>query len=77
MANFVSDVSRSLKLQTSVLTEERHGLGVSAQTGAALLKELDETILALDFPHATMLAKAYLSTGVDRQSYLSSVALTA
>jgi hypothetical protein len=77
MVNFVNDVARSLKLQTSILAEERRGLGVSARTGAALLKELDETILALDFPRATMLADAYLSSGADRQSYLSAVAVTA
>ena len=77
MANFVNDVARSLKLQTSVLAEERRGLGISTRTGAALLKELDETILAFDFPRATMLANAYLNSGADRQPYLSAVAVTA
>jgi hypothetical protein len=77
MANFVNDVACSLKLQSPVLEQERRELGASSRTGAALLGELDETILALDFPRATMLAETYLASGEDRQAYLSAVAVTA
>lgn len=77
MANFINDVARSLKLQTPVLEQERRGLNGSSRTGAALLGELDEAILAFDFPRATMLADAYLVSGANRRSYLSAVAVTA
>lgn len=73
MANFVNDVAHSHKMYEPVVETET----VSTRDGAALLGELDETVLALDFPRATALAGAYLRSGADRGAYLSSVAVTA
>jgi hypothetical protein len=41
------------------------------------LRDLDEAIMALDFPRATALANAYLRSGADRKAYQSTVALAA
>jgi len=42
-----------------------------------LLRELDEAIMALDFPRATALANAYLRSPADREAFQAVVALAA
>jgi len=77
MANFVNDVARSNKLQTSVLERERAGFDRTGRSPQELLRDLDEAILAFDVPRTTALADAYLKSGADRCAYLAAVALTA
>src|SRR4029077_13482642 len=77
MANFVNDAARANKLVTPVLEQECAGFDVARSTPPALLRELDEAILAFDVPRATALANAYLASGADRAAYLSTVATTA
>ena len=77
MANFVNDAARSNKLFASVLEGECARVDVSGRTPHALLRELDEAILAFDVPRATALARGYLDSGADRSVYLAAVALTA
>jgi hypothetical protein len=77
MAHFVNDVARTNKLHTEVLEDECGGFDPSGRTGPALLKELDEAILAFDVPRATALADAYLRSGADRDAYRAAVAVTA
>src|SRR5262249_60537918 len=43
----------------------------------ALLRELDEATLALDFPRSTAVANAYLQPGAARRAYMETVALCA
>lgn len=77
MANFVNDAANSNKLFTSVIEEECAGFDYSSREPQAILKELDEAIVALDIPRTTALASAYLKSGADRKAYLSTVAVTA
>ncbi len=77
MANFVNDAARSNKLFASVLESEAAAVDAGGRTPPALLRELDEAILAFDVPRATALARAYLDSGADRTAYLAAVALTA
>jgi hypothetical protein len=77
MANFVNDAARSNKLLASVLEGECAGVDVTGRTPHAVLRELDEAILAFDVPRATALARAYLESGADRAAYLAAVAVTA
>jgi hypothetical protein len=77
MAHFVNDVARSNKLFTDVIKSECAGFEPSGRTGPALLRELDEAILAFDVPRTTALADAYLRSGADRDAYMTAVALTA
>ncbi len=77
MAHFVNDVARSNKLFTDVIEGECAGFVPSGRTGPALLRELDEAILAFDVPRTTALADAYLRSGADRDAYMTAVALTA
>src|SRR6202023_4366838 len=49
----------------------------SGRAPDALLRELDEAVMALDFPRATALANAYLKSGADRKAYQAAVALAA
>ena len=44
---------------------------------AALLRELNDAIMALDFPRATAVADAYLQSDADRRAYMETVALCA
>jgi hypothetical protein len=77
MANFVNDVARADKLVRSVIEEECAGFDAAGRTPDALLRELDEAILAFDVPRTTALANAYLTSGADRRAYQAAVALTA
>ena len=77
MANFVNDAARSNKLQTSVREAECAGFNLTGRAPDALLRELDEAILAYDVPRTTALATAYLASGADRTAYLQTVALAA
>lgn len=77
MANFVNDVARADKLHASVIERECAGVDATGRTPAALLRELDEAILAFDVPRTTALADAYLKSGADRRDYRAAVAVTA
>jgi hypothetical protein len=77
MAHFVNDVARSNKLQTSVIEQECAGFDPSGRAPEAVLRELDEAILAFDVPRTTALASAYLSSGADRTALQTTIALTA
>jgi hypothetical protein len=77
MANFINDVAHENKLFTSVIEQECAGFDAGGRTPDALLRELDEAIMALDFPRTTALANAYLQSGADRKAYQSTVALAA
>src|SRR5262245_22758887 len=63
MANFVNDVARSNKLQTSVLERECAGFDLAGRSPEVLLRELDEAVLAFDVPRTSALAAAYLASG--------------
>jgi hypothetical protein len=77
MANFVNDVARSNKLVKSVIEQDCAGFDASGRTPEALLRELDEAILAFDVPRTTALASAYLKSGADRRAYQAAIAVTA
>ena len=77
MANFVNDVARSDKLVSSVIERECAGFDATGRTPEALLRELDEAILAFDVPRTTAVANAYLESGADRNAFLAAVAVTA
>src|SRR5262249_44914693 len=77
MANFVNDVARSNKLQTSVLERERVGFDRTGRSSQELLQELDEAILAFDVARTTAVADAYLKSGANRSAYLAAIATTA
>jgi hypothetical protein len=77
MANFINDVAHENKLQNPVLEQEAAGFNFTGKAPAALLRELDEAIMALDFPRATAVANAYLQSGADRRAYMETVALCA
>ena len=67
MANFINDVAHENKLQNSVIEQEAAGFDSPARSPDALLRDLDEAIMALDFPRATAVANAYLQSGADRK----------
>src|SRR5499427_8172099 len=77
MANFINDVAHENKLQSPVLEQEAAGFNFAGKAPAALLRELDEAIMALDFPRSTAVANAYLQSGADRRAYMETVALCA
>jgi hypothetical protein len=77
MANFINDVAHENQLFAPVLDQEAAGFNTSARTPDESLKELDDAIMALDFPRATALANAYLQSGADRKAYQATVALCA
>jgi len=77
MASFINDVAHENKLQSPVLEKEAADFDLSGRAPDALLRELDETIMALDFPRATAVANAYLQSGADRRAYQATVALAA
>jgi hypothetical protein len=77
MANFINDAARANKLFTSVREGECAGFDLAGRTPDALLRELDEAILAYDVPRTTALATAYLASGADRTPYQQTVALAA
>lgn len=77
MANFINDVAHENKLFAPVIEQEAAGFDFGRQTPDALLRDLDEAIMALDFPRATALADAYLQSGADRKAYQAAIALAA
>jgi hypothetical protein len=77
MANFVNDVARANKLFAPVVERECADFDGAGRTPQALLRDLDEAILAFDVPRSAALANAYLESGADRAAYLRAVALTA
>jgi hypothetical protein len=77
MANFINDVVHENKLTASVIEQECATVDAGGRTPEVLLRDLDEAIMALDFPRATALANAYLGSGADRKAYQAAVALAA
>ena len=77
MASFINDVAHENKLYNSVIEEEGAGFNGDSRTPQALLGELDDAIMALDFPRATAVAGNYLKSGADRRAYQETVALCA
>ena len=77
MASFINDVAHENKLQSPVLEKEAADFDFSGRAPDVLLRELDEAIMALDFPRATAQANAYLQSGADRRAYQATVALAA
>src|SRR5262252_10086394 len=77
MASFINDVAHENKLQSPVLEEEAAAFNFTGKAPAVLLRELDEAIMALDFPRSTAVANAYLQSGADRRAYMETVALCA
>lgn len=77
MANFVNDAARSNKWYKPVMPEELAGFDASGRSPAALLRDLDDAILAFDIPRSTAVANAYLQSGADRAPFQTAVAITA
>jgi hypothetical protein len=77
MANFINDVAHENKLTNSVIEEEIAGYDGAGRTSQALLRELDDAIMSLDYARSTAVAHAYLKTGADRRAYMETVALCA
>jgi hypothetical protein len=77
MASFVNDAAHENKLYRPLIKEEAAGFDGAGRTPQALLGELDDAIMALDFPRATGVADAYLKSGADRRAYQEAVALCA
>jgi hypothetical protein len=77
MAHFVNDSARTNKWQTPVLDQELAGFDGTGRAPEALLRELDDAILAFDIPRSTAIANAYLQSGADRKPYHEAVAVTA
>ena len=77
MASFINDVAHENKLYNSVIEQECAGFDASGRAPEALLRELDDAIMALDFPRTTAVANAYLQSGADRRAYQETVALCA
>ena len=77
MANFVNDAARANKWFKPMLDEELAGFDAGEHAPEALLRDLDQAILAFDIPRSTAVANAYLQTGADRRAYQMRVAITA
>ena len=77
MASFINDVAHENKLQNSVVEQEFAAFDLLARAPDELLRELDEAIMAPEFPRATAVANAYLQSGADRKAYQATVALAA
>ena len=77
MANFINDVAHENRLVNSIIEDEIAGYDGAGRTPQALLRELDEAIMALDPAKATAIAHAYLKSGADRRAYMETVALCA
>jgi hypothetical protein len=77
MANFVNDSAHENKLVKSVIEEEIAGYEGNGRSPQALLRELDDAIMSLDYAKSTAVANAYLKTGADRRAYMETVALCA
>lgn len=77
MANFINDVAHENKLANSVIEDEIAGYDGNGKTPQALLGELDDAIMSLDYARSTAVADAYLKSGADRRPYMETVALCA
>ena len=77
MANFINDVAHENKLFNSVIEQEASAFNLAGKAPGALLRELDEAIMSLDYARSTAVANAYLQTGADRRAYMETVALCA
>ena len=77
MASFVNDSAHENKAFAPVIEGEAAGFDFGRRAPEVLLRDLDEAIMALDFPRATALADAYLRSGADRKAYQQTVALAA
>ena len=77
MASFINDVAHENKLYHSVIEDEGAAFNGDSRSPQALLGELDEAIMGLDFPRATAVAGKYLKSGADRRAYQETVALCA
>ena len=77
MASFINDVAHENKLYHSVIEDEGAAFNGHSRTPQALLGELDDAIMALDFPRATAVAGKYLKSGADRRAYQETVSLCA
>ncbi len=77
MANFINDVAHENKLFSSVIEQEAAGFDLAGKAPGALLRELDEAIMSLDYARSTAVANAYLQSGADRRAYMETVALCA
>ena len=77
MASFINDVAHENKLYSSVIEQECAGFDAGGHTPQALLGELDDAIMALDFSRATAVANAFLQSGADRRAYQETVAVCA
>ena len=77
MANFINDVAHENKFHSPITADEIAKFDLSGKSPAALLKDLDEAIMALDAPRTTAVADAYLRSGADRRAYMETVALAA
>ena len=77
MASFINDVAHENKLYQSVIEQECASFDFTRRAPQVLLGELDEAIMALDFPRTTAAASAYLQSGADRRAYQETVALCA
>ena len=77
MANFINDVAHENNLVNSVIEDEIADYDGNGRTPQALLGELDEAIMSLDYAKSTAVANAYLTSGVHRRPYMETVALVA
>jgi hypothetical protein len=77
MANFINDVAHENQLQSPVIEKEFAEYNFTGKSSDALLRELDDAIMALDFPRSTAVANTYLQSGADRRAYMETVALAA
>jgi hypothetical protein len=77
MANFINDVAHENKLYKSVIEEECAGYAAAGRSPQAMLRELDDAIMSLDYARSTAVAYAYLKSGADRRAYMETVALCA
>src|SRR5262249_37448701 len=65
MANFINDVAHENKLVNSIIEDEIAGYDGNGRTPEALLRELDDAIMSLDYARSTAAAHAYLKSGAD------------
>jgi hypothetical protein len=77
MANFINDVAHENKLVNSLIEDEIAGYDGAGRSPQALLAELDDAIMSLDYARSTAVAHAYLKSGADRRPYMETVALCA
>lgn len=77
MANFINDVAHENQLQKTVIDDEIAGYDGNGRTPQALLADLDDAIMSLDYAKSTAVAHAYLKSGADRRPYQETVALCA